>query len=221
GKLTRQHGEAPEDVASVWLRFNPAEVNKIFPPDTVSAATTTSVISQMRMIAGAKFRASYHAGMNAMIPDPKDMTVDVDTKASVRRFFMVDKQAVTAQYVSAFERQAVRLIAAAHTRSEAPKILFTKPADGATDVDPELREITVTFDQDMGEGCSWTGSGPEFPASPEGEKVQWRGKRTCVLPVKLEPKHHYRVGINAPSFRNFRSAAGNSVEPASVSFMTK
>lgn len=220
GKLTRSGG-APETVAHVWLRFHPAEINKVFPPETVSAGTSTGVFGQMRAIIGGKFRASYHAGMNAMIPEPKDMTVDVDTTAGVRRFFMVDTQAATAQYVNAFERQPVRLASAARTKANAPKILFTKPANGAKDVDPGLTEITVTFDQDMDEGMSWTGGGPEYPACPAGKQAQWRGKRTCVLPVTLQPGHQYRVGINSPSYRSFCSVAGQPAEPSSISFTTK
>jgi uncharacterized iron-regulated membrane protein len=162
----------------------------------------------------------YHAGMKAMLPEPKDMTVDIDTKAGLRRFFMVDTQAKTAEYVNAFERKPVRLTAAASRAGAAPKLISSKPADGATDVDPGLTEITVTFDQEMGEDFSWTG-GADSPRSPAGESAQWRGKRTCVLPVKLEPGHHYRVGINSPSHRNFRSAAGDPVEPTSISFTTK
>ena len=68
---------------------------------------------------------------------------------------------------------------------------------------PRSTEITVTFDQEMGGGMSWTGGGPEFPPSPEGQKAQWRDKRTCVLPVKLEAGHFYRVGINSTSYQNF------------------
>jgi len=221
GKLTRPGASAPEEVAHIWLRFHPKEINKMFPPDTVSEGATPGVISQMRTIIGGKFRASYHAGMNAMIPEPKDMTVDVDTRAGVRRFFMVDTQAGTAQYVNAFEGQPVRLASMAQGKSAGPKILFTKPADGATEVDPSLAEITVTFDQDMGAGFSWTGGGPEYPQRPAGAQAQWRGKRTCVLPVKLEPGHHYRVGINSPSYRNFCSAGGAPVEPSSINFTTK
>lgn len=149
------------------------------------------------------------------------MTVDVDTKAGPRRFFMVDTQAKTARYVSAFERQPVRVAAGAAGALTTPKIIATSPADGATDVDAGLTEITVTFDQDMGGGFSWTGGGPQFPPSPEGARARWQDKRTCLLPVKLEPGHHYRVGINAPSFHNFRSAAGEPVEPSSISFTTK
>jgi Bacterial Ig-like domain len=150
------------------------------------------------------------------------MTVDVDTKAGARRFFSVDTQAGKAEYFSAFEKQPLRVAGAApKAASNPPKILLTKPVNGATDVDPALTEITVTFDQDMEEGFSWTGGGPEYPNMPEGQKPQWRGKRTCVMPVKLEAGHHYRVGINAPSYRNFRSTAGESAEISSINFTTK
>ncbi len=103
----------------------------------------------------------------------------------------------------------------------APNIVATSPAVGATDVDPALKEITVTFDQDMAGGFSWTGGGPEYPTIPEGQKPQWRDKRTCVLPVKLESGHYYRVGINSTSFRNFRSEAGVSAEPSAIYFTTQ
>jgi len=104
---------------------------------------------------------------------------------------------------------------------QAPNIVATSPAIGATDVDPGLKEITVTFDQDMGAGYSWTGGGPDYPPTPEGQKAQWRDKRICVLPVKLEAGHYYRVGINSSSYRNFRSAAGVSAESSAIYFTTQ
>jgi hypothetical protein len=103
----------------------------------------------------------------------------------------------------------------------APNIVATSPAVGATDVDPGLKEITVTFDQDMGGGMSWTGGGEQFPKMPEGQKPQWRDKRTCVLPVLLEPGHAYRVGINSSSFRNFHTVAGVPAEPTAIYFTTQ
>ena len=103
----------------------------------------------------------------------------------------------------------------------APRIVSTSPAVGAADVDPALAEITVTFDQDMSGGMSWTGGGPQFPTSPPGARAQWRDKRTCVLPVKLQPGHSYRVGINSPSYRNFRSEAGVPASPSAITFTTK
>ncbi len=104
---------------------------------------------------------------------------------------------------------------------QAPNIVATSPAVGATDVDPGLKEITVTFDQDMARGFSWTGSGPDYPPIPEGQKPQWRDKRTCVLPVKLEAGHYYRVGINSTSYQNFRSTDGVPAEPSAIYFTTQ
>lgn len=102
-----------------------------------------------------------------------------------------------------------------------PRIVSTSPQVGATEIDPGTTEIIVTFDRDMAGGMSWTGGGPQFPKSPEGKKAQWRDKRTCVLPVKLEAAKYYRVGINSTSFQNFRSAAGVPAQPSAVYFATR
>jgi RNA polymerase sigma-70 factor (ECF subfamily) len=102
-----------------------------------------------------------------------------------------------------------------------PHIIATSPKTGTTDVDPALKEITVTFDRDMGEGMSWTGGGPTFPKSPEGAKAHWRDKRTCVLPVKLQAGRAYRVGINSPSYQNFRGVNGIAATPKAISFRVR
>jgi len=222
GKLTRQGTGEAEDIAHVWLRFHPEAINRLFPPDTVSAAGSSGLAGPMRTIANAKFRASYHAGMNAMIPEPKDMTVDVDAKGGPRRFFVVDTQARTAQYVGAFERQPVRLALGAGGAQAPPKIVAISPRNGATDVDPALKEITVTFDQAMAGGFSWTGGGPQFPGRPAGKRPHWtEDHKTCVLPVELKPGWEYELGLNSPSHQNFRSAAGVPLEPVVYTFKTR
>lgn len=104
---------------------------------------------------------------------------------------------------------------------QAPNIVQTSPEVGATDIDPGLQEITVTFDQDMRSGFSWTGSGPDYPPIPEGQTPKWRDKRTCVLPVKLEAGHYYRVGINSTSYRNFCSDHGIAAQPSAIYFTTQ
>src|SRR5262249_49456905 len=65
--------------------------------------------AQIRVIAGAKMTSSWQAGGKAMIPEPKDRTVDVDTKGGPRRFFMVDTEASKAEYISAFEHRSVKV----------------------------------------------------------------------------------------------------------------
>ena len=107
------------------------------------------------------------------------------------------------------------------TAEEPPRIVALAPVAGATDVDPATSEIVVTFDRDMARGFSWTGGGPDYPPIAGGQKPQWRDSRTAVLPVKLEPGHYYRVGINSKSHKNFRSAAGVPALPSAIYFTTR
>ena len=72
----------------------------------------------------------------------------------------------------------------------------------------------------MDGGMSWTGGGPDMPKSPEGERAYWRDKRTCVLPVKLQSGHHYRVGINSMSYQNFRGTNGLPTAISAIYFTT-
>lgn len=106
-------------------------------------------------------------------------------------------------------------------KASPPRVVSTVPEVGATDVDPDLESITVTFDQDMAGGYSFTGGGPDYPTIPSGKGPVWKDKRTCVLPVKLEKAHFYRVGINSQSFQNFRSEVGLSAIPSAIYFTTE
>src|SRR5215475_5517973 len=77
-------------------------------------------------------------------------------------------------------------------RTSHPVVIKTVPTAGATDVDPNLKEITVTFSKDMMDR-SWsipqTTPGENFPEdSPTSAKIHYLAdKRTCVFPVKLQP----------------------------------
>lgn len=103
-----------------------------------------------------------------------------------------------------------------------PTIVSSTPKIGATDVDPVLKEISVTFDRDMDvSGYSWTGGGEFYPQMPEGATPVWKDKRTCVLPVQLKKGAFYRVGINSSSHQNFKSAVGAPAETAAIYFATE
>jgi hypothetical protein len=113
---------------------------------------------------------------------------------------------------------ALALTASVAIAQAPPNIVSTNPPIGARDVDPGLTEITVTFDQDMASGFSWTGGGEERPESTGSPR--WIDSRTCVLPVALQPGRYYRVGINSQSHRNFRSQAGVPTPPQAIYFCT-
>ncbi len=110
---------------------------------------------------------------------------------------------------------------ATKARVTVPVIVSMSPANGAANVDPNLRELRVTFNVPMGSGCSWTGGGEDYPTIPEGQRPSWSAdKKTAILPVQLAPNHSYRLGINSPSHRNFQSEGGIPVEPVLYTFTT-
>ncbi|MHC4444594.1 MAG: redoxin domain-containing protein [Planctomycetota bacterium] len=88
-----------------------------------------------------------------------------------------------------------------------PKVIKTVPENGDLNVDPRLKAIRITFDQDMRRtGYSVCGGGPEFPELVG--KPRWASKRMIIMRVKLKPKHEYKLSINCPSAQNFKSAKG-------------
>jgi hypothetical protein len=83
----------------------------------------------------------------------------------------------------------------------------TSPKALVADVPATTTTITVTFDQPMMDGSwSWTGGGETYP-KVTGKISYDAARKTCRLPVKLEPGKVYWVGVNSPSFRNFQNPA--------------
>jgi hypothetical protein len=106
--LTSSATNQPEAMAHLWFRFHPQEINRLFPPESVFPDGLTNQLRLMQIIVNAKFFSSWHSGTNAIIAEPKVLTVDVDAKSGPRRFFMVDRDAGTAKYVKDFETHAVK-----------------------------------------------------------------------------------------------------------------
>ena len=177
GRLTRQGATQEEAIASIWLRFHPREINRLFPPVTISAAGTGGgPKGQMRAIAGQKMSSSWQSGGRAMIPAPKDLTVDVDMKSGPRRFFVVDTEAGTAKYVAAFEGRAVRQ----------PPPLTADTARAAFD------QLWEAFDRDYA----------MFVLRPE---VDWAGLRGQYRPQALDCHSAYDFAeVCAGMLRNLR-----------------
>jgi hypothetical protein len=109
--------------------------------------------------------------------------------------------------------------AAAGVLAEPPRVVRMWPDHGDSGVDPALSEIRVEFDQDMNPGGrSICGGGPSFPKLDGSQR--WDSPRVMVIPVKLEAGHEYRLNVNCPSARNFRSAAGEPAESTPLRFTT-
>jgi hypothetical protein len=118
-----------------------------------------------------------------------------------------------------FALLAALLLASLTLQADPPMIESTDPTIGTSEVDPAKDRISVTFDQDMRGGFSWTGGGPNYPEVTG--KPEWVTSRTCVLPVKLEKGRYYRVGINSTSHQNFRSMTGEPAPVRAIYFTTQ
>jgi len=176
GELTSSAASGPEAVAHVWLRFHPGQIARIFPPETVFSDGAGGLAPKMQAIANAKMTSSWQASGRAMIPDPKDLTVDVDTKAGVRRFFVVNTEAKTAEYVDAFEQRAIKL----------PPAITSELAAAAFD------QLWEAFDQKYA----------MFVLRPE---VDWAKLREQYRPQALASKSTYEfAGVCADMLKPLR-----------------
>src|SRR5262249_60786823 len=79
-----------------------------------------------------------------------------------------------------------------------PVVVKTVHEAGAGDVDPKLTEIKVTFSKDMkDDSWSWAMISKESFPKMDGKPKYLADKRTCVLPVKLEPGKTYAIWLNS------------------------
>jgi len=108
-------------------------------------------------------------------------------------------------------------------KSAPPVVVKSVPEAGAADVDPKLTEIKVTFSKEMRDGgWSWAMHSKESFPTLDGKPKYLEDKRTCVLPVKLEPGKTYAIWVNSgEKFTNFKDADGRPAVPFLLVFETK
>jgi RNA polymerase sigma-70 factor (ECF subfamily) len=104
-----------------------------------------------------------------------------------------------------------------------PVVVKTVPQAGSDGVDPKLTEIKVTFSKDMlADSWSWVAQTRESFPKMTGKPKYLDDKRTCVLPVQLEPGKTYVLWVNRAQFgNNFKDADGRSAVPYLLVFQTK
>jgi len=103
-----------------------------------------------------------------------------------------------------------------------PRVIATNPQNGAQDVDPSLKEISVTFSEPMmDKSWSWCYEIEEKFPQMTGEPKYIENNTRNLLPVKLESNKEYVIWINTEKFNNFKDEAGNTTEPYRFTFRTK
>ena len=103
-----------------------------------------------------------------------------------------------------------------------PVVVKTIPKAGSVDVDPNLKEIRVTFSKNMRDrswswSTAWQDSNPEITGGPK----YLEDNRTCVLEVKLQPGRAYGFWLNSERFGNFKDKDGRKAVPYLLVFETK
>jgi RNA polymerase sigma-70 factor (ECF subfamily) len=68
---------------------------------------------------------------------------------------------------------------------------------------------------------SWSQVSEETFPKLNGKPSYDKEKRTCTLPVKLEPGKTYVIWLNSEKFGNFKDASGQSAVPYLLAFETK
>lgn len=108
--------------------------------------------------------------------------------------------------------------------AEAPPVVVkTVPQAGDVQVDAaKTKEIRVTFSKEMKDGSwSWTQISKETFPTMLGKPHYDKDKRTCVLPVKLEPGKTYVLWLNPERFQGFRDTEGRPAVFYPLVFETK
>src|SRR5438477_2099016 len=103
-----------------------------------------------------------------------------------------------------------------------PVVVKSSPEAGADGVDSAITQISVTFSKNM-QGGSWSWcilTKETYPGTTETPKYL-EDKRTCVLPVKLQPGKTYAVWINSDKFHDFKDTKGQLAVPYLLVFKTR
>jgi RNA polymerase sigma-70 factor (ECF subfamily) len=125
--------------------------------------------------------------------------------------------------LAAFAARAAGQDQAVSVKSLPPVVVRTVPQAGDTQVDAaKVAEVRVTFSKEMTDQ-SWSWSKVTDATFPKlgGQPRYERDRRTCVLPVKLEPGKTYAIWLNSEKFGNFKDADGKPAVPYLLVFETK
>jgi len=104
-----------------------------------------------------------------------------------------------------------------------PVVVRTSPTAGNQGVDPSIREVRVTFSKEMMTHEMWSFVYARPAAFPKvaGQIHYLDDKRTCVLPVSLEPGKTYGMWINSQEHTSFRDTYQNPAVPYLLIFKTR
>ncbi|KMY66518.1 hypothetical protein AAU61_15300 [Desulfocarbo indianensis] len=110
----------------------------------------------------------------------------------------------------------------AKLEDQRPVVVATSPRVGDANVDPNLKEIRITFSKPMQpDGYSLVKMDKDSFPQITGEAGFLEDGRTFVAPVSLTGNKTYQIWVNSDRFQNFRDLKGRPAVPYLVSFRTR
>ncbi|MFC1745487.1 cytochrome c oxidase assembly factor Coa1 family protein [Candidatus Riflebacteria bacterium] len=102
-----------------------------------------------------------------------------------------------------------------------PKVISTSPENGATNINPSTKEISVFFNEPMmDKSWSWSTKDPgKFP-KVTGQPYYSDHFFKANLPVRLVANKRYEIWVNTYKHKNFKDRNGNPAIPYKFSFKT-
>jgi hypothetical protein len=106
--------------------------------------------------------------------------------------------------------------------SAPPVVVRTVPEAGSIEVDPAIKQVTITFSKEMTEGSySIVNFSPGNALKTAGKPRFADDKKTCIVPVNLEAGRCYAVWLNTARFQNFKDTDARPAVPYLLVFETK
>ena len=94
-KIATNAGGNGNQIASIWMRFNPALVGELFPPQTVEGRGSESQLVWARRNLAWKIKGSWQANNRPTVPTKNSIVLDIDTVSGSRNFYDFDTKAGT------------------------------------------------------------------------------------------------------------------------------
>lgn len=166
GKLVRAPQGAGEQITSVFLRFHPSLVGKLFPPKTVQGSGDPLQLVWARRLYQHKIDAAWQWDNLPVVPTRESLVFDCETTAKNRRFFMVDAEKSRVKYEPAFLGRRVPDATASEI----------KPGDGAK-----------LFDE------AWSAFDKEYAMFALKKGVDWDRLRDTYRPLAVQARTSYEA----------------------------
>jgi hypothetical protein len=124
GEIVRAGAGQGEKVTSIWLRFHPSRLGKIFPAPSVTEQGDARFIRDAKRLAAHKMASCWQSGGRPIVPEMGIIAIDLETQEGSRRFFSIDTTKQKVEYVDAFLKRPLP-VASAIGQDEALNVFDT------------------------------------------------------------------------------------------------